>query len=112
MKFNFVRSVSVSARAGSEVRHHAGNRIDISRDELKGVCLNLSLGLRVEQPVPSIAAGVGGGIGAVRLAAGQRSAVRTGAMRRANGNEHRRSLLGGGGVKELVVFELRFPAPH
>ena len=112
MKLNFVRSVSVSARAGSEVRHHAGNRIEISRGELKGVCLNLSLGLRVEQPVPSIAAGVGGGIGAVRLAAGQRSAVRAGAMRRANGNEHRRSLLGGGGVIKLVVFELRFPAAH
>ena len=61
MNFNFVRSVSVSARAGSEVRHHAGNRIEISRGELKGVCLNLSLGLRVGQPVPSIAAGFGKG---------------------------------------------------
>ena len=101
-----VKFICVSALAGMEVRHHAGNRIELFKGELKGVCVNLSLGLRVGQLVPSIAAGVGGGVGTVRKATGQRNTGSAGTKRRGHGPFHRHILL------EVVMFELRFPAPH
>ena len=107
-----VEFICVSALAGMEVRHHAGNRIELFKGELKGVCVNLSLGWRVGQLVPSNAAGVGGGVGTVREATGRRDTGSAGTGRRRRGSFYRRILLDGGGVTVVVMFVLRFPAPH
>ena len=87
------------------MEHHAGNCVELSSGGAKVVCTLFALGWRVGQLVPSIAAGVGGGVGTVRVAAGQRKAGSAGPKRRGLGNFHWRILL-------EVLFELRLPAPH